>query len=313
MLDASKALDAANATGDAQQIRAAMAALEAALRGQAQERAEADAKEKSKPNQAPAPAGEASAAIETEAESALDAEAGAEAPVQESAAPAPKPVARPVVAVRGDDRPGMRKEAPAPLGRGGRPGDRRDARPGRDAGRPDARGPRDDMRGGRFGDRPAYEDRGPRLGDAAFRAQRDAMEHAQQALKKLAAQAHGEALTQLLTAWEKRDAALLPSAQEIGGRVTPAVRGAWTQALGKAPAGDASQALLRLEIAAEAPTPAEHLSARRMLQLQLLTRRNDPAPTETWGQDTATVLASASDAASARRLQNVLKALLRKQ
>ena len=54
------------------------------------------------------------------------------------------------------------------------------------------------------------------------------------------------------------------------------------------------------------------LSDRRMLQLQLLTRRNDPAPAETWGQDAARVLGSASDAASARRLQNVLKALLRK-
>ena len=74
------------------------------------------------------------------------------------------------------------------------------------------------------------------------------MEHAQLALKKLAAQAHGEALTQL----------------------------------------------------------------RRMLQLQLLTRRNDPAPAQTWGQDAARVLASASDAANARRLQNALKTLLRK-
>ncbi len=36
VLDASKALEAANATGDAQKIKAAMAALEAALRGQAQ-------------------------------------------------------------------------------------------------------------------------------------------------------------------------------------------------------------------------------------------------------------------------------------
>ena len=48
------------------------------------------------------------------------------------------------------------------------------------------------------------------------------------------------------------------------------------------------------------------------LQLQLLTRRNDPAPDQTWGADAAQVLASASDAAGARRLQNVLKALLRK-
>ena len=36
VLEASKALEAANATGDAQKIKAAMAALEAALRGQAQ-------------------------------------------------------------------------------------------------------------------------------------------------------------------------------------------------------------------------------------------------------------------------------------
>ena len=315
VLDAAKALDAANATGDAQQIRAAMAALEAALRGQAQERAEAEAAAKNQSNQAVAPVDSAQAATESGADSAASAtESGQDAPAQDQPAAAPKPTARPVVAVRGDDRPGMKKEAPAAPGRPGKPGDRRDARPGRDAGRPDARGPRDDARsGGRFGDRPAYEDRGPRLGDAAFRAQREAMEHAQQALKKLAAQAHGEALTHLLTAWEKRDAALLPSAQELGGRVTPAVRTAWTQALGKAPSGDIAQALLRLEIAAEVPTPADELSARRMLQLQLLTRRNDPAPAQTWGQDTATVLAGASDAASARRLQNALKALLRKQ
>lgn len=322
VLDAAKALDVANASGEAQQIRSAMAALEAALRGQAQERAQAAA-ENIKSNQPQTQADKAPPAIENEVNEGAQGEGAApdvamgdaaEVAAVPAPAAAPKPPARPVVAVRGDDRPGMKKDAPAPMGRGGRPGERRDARPGRDMGRPDARGPRDDARGGgRFGDRPTYEDRGPRLGDAAFRAQREAMEHAQLALKKLAAQAHGEALTQLLTAWEKRDAALLPSAQELGGRVTPAVRSAWMQALGKPPAGDAAQALLRLEMASDTPTPAEHLSARRMLQLQLLTRRNDPAPTETWGQDTAAVLAGASDAASARRLQNALKALLRKQ
>ena len=306
VLDAAKALEAANAGGDAQQIRAAMLALEAALRGQAQ--AAAAAQESAGSEQvAPAavPAAEPAEAAEAVEGDAVD------GPVPP---PAPRPAARPVVAVRGDDRPGMKKDAPAAPGRTGRPGERRDARPGRDAGRPDARGPRDDMRGsGRFGDsRPMPQDRGPRLGDAAFRAQREALEHAQLALKKLAAQAHGEALTQLLSAWEKRDASLVPSAQELGGRVSPAVRSAWTQALAGAPAGDANQALLRLEMAAEVPTPAEQLSERRMLQLQLLTRRNDPAPAETWGQDTARVLASASDAASGRRLQNALKALLRK-
>jgi hypothetical protein len=138
------------------------------------------------------------------------------------------------------------------------------------------------------------------------------MEHAQLALKKLAAQAHGEALTQLMSAWEKRDPSQVPGTQELGSGVTPAVRAAWTQALSSPPGADASEALLRLEMAADAPTPAEHISARRMLQLQLLTRRNDPAPTQTWGQDAARVLASASNAGNARRLQNALKILLRK-
>ncbi|ART48858.1 DUF349 domain-containing protein [Acidovorax carolinensis] len=313
VLEASKALEAANATGDAQQIRSAMQALEAALHGQAQAaQAVASAQKDATQNQLEAPVPSAQEATENVAsEAAIGGAEEAPAPVPV----APKPPARPVVAVRGDDRPGMKKDVPAAPGRGGRPGERRDGRGDRDA----SRGPRADShfgvrndRGGRSGDRPAYEDRGPRLGDTAFRAQRDAMEHAQLALKKLAAQAHGEALTQLLTAWEKRDAALLPGTQELGGRVTAAVRGAWSQALSAPAAGDAAEALLRLEMAAEVPTPAEHIAARRMLQLQLLTRRNDPAPAQTWGQDTARVLASASDAASARRLQNVLKTLLRK-
>jgi hypothetical protein len=131
-------------------------------------------------------------------------------------------------------------------------------------------------------------------------------------LKKLAAQAHGEALTQLMTAWEQRAADQVPSQQELGKAVAPAARSSWVQALGAAPSGDASEALLRLELAAEAPTPAEHLSARRALQLQLLTRRNDPSPAQTWGQDAARVLASAYEAGAARRLQGVLKTLLRR-
>jgi hypothetical protein len=69
--------------------------------------------------------------------------------------------------------------------------------------------------------------------------------------------------------------------------------------------------MLRLEMASETPTPAEHLSARRMLQLQLLTKRNDPAPVQTWGQDAAAVLAGPFEPSQARRLQNVLKVLLK--
>jgi len=305
VLEAAKALEAANASGDAQRIRAAMAQLEAATRAQPAPGSE------EKP--AAAPADGAPAAIEIEAtEAPTDAP---DAPAEGAApAPAPKP-AKPLVAMRGDDRPGARKAEPAPAGR---PGERRPA--GRDgragdrregaAGRAGERGARrfDDARGPRRSD----EARGPRLGDAAFRAQRDAVEQAQAQLRKLAAQAHGEALTQLLGAWQARQPDQVPGVQELGRGVTPALRNAWTQAIGGGAGAPAAEALLRLEMAAEVPTPAEHLQARRALQLQLLTRRNDPSPAQTWGQDTAAVLAGPHDDATARRLQTALKGLLRK-
>ena len=336
VLDASKALEAANASGEAQKIRTSMAALEAALRGQAQAAeavARADQAAKNPVNEAGGapPAGDDAAVSSSVAqdqnddltgasvlEGAVETRSGDDAPSpaepEAAAAPAPtvapKPLAKPVVAMRGDDRPGMKKSEPMAPGRGSKFGDRKGAPAGGRFGeRRDDRGPRPE---GRFGDRPAFEERGPRLGDVAFRAQREAMEHAQSALKKLAAQAHGEALTQLMTAWEQRSGEQVPSLQDLGKSVSAPVRAGWVQAVGKSSAGDASEALMRLEIAAETPTPAEHLSARRLLQLQLLTRRNDPAPDQTWGQDTAKVLATGYDTAVARRLQNVLKALFRR-
>ncbi|MPM50236.1 hypothetical protein SDC9_96972 [bioreactor metagenome] len=263
------------------------------------------------------------AASEAAPEGAAEAAEGSEeeAKPAEAAAPAAKP-ARPVVAVRGDDRPGANKAATsaAPGGRPGRPGDRndrggrgdRDGRGGDRGDRGDGRFSRDG-RGDRDGRGRGFDaPRAPRLGDSAFRAQRDAMDHAQNALRKLAAQAHGETLTRLLSAWEGRDAEKLPSAQELG-RVQPAVRSTWAQALGSAAKSNVdTNALLRLEIAADVPTPADQLTARRAYQLQLLTRRNDPSPQETWGKDVASVLASACDEATARRLQNALKVLLKK-
>jgi ATP-dependent RNA helicase SUPV3L1/SUV3 len=226
VLEASKNLDAANAAGDVAKIRAAMTALEAALRGQAAQAqgaaqpaaakaaspdAEAVVSETSSAVEAgdarPADASgaEADGAEKTESEGGVDGVEGVEG-VEGSASPAapsaavsaPKP-AKPVVAVRGDDRPGQKKTE-APLGRDARPGARpgdRNARPGSDRGpRPEGRGQRDE--------RGLREDRGPRLGDAAFRAQREAMERAEMSLRKLAAQAHGETLTRLLTAWQDR-------------------------------------------------------------------------------------------------------------
>jgi len=313
VLDASNAVDAASASGDAQQIRAAMAELEAALRGQAAAVAAAPA-----PQAAPAVVAPDTAAAAAPEASASDAPADAapadeasETPAAEAAAPA-KPVAPPkkIVAVRGDDRPGMKKAEPA--GRDDRRGP--PGRDSRDGGR-GGFGARNEGRDGRGGERFEREPRGPalpRLGDAAFRAQRNAIEHAEAALRKLAAQAHGEVLTQLMTAWEQRDAAQLPAAQALGPRVNAGTRSVWTQSLSAAAGAVPAEALLRLEMAAEVPTPAEQLDARRMLQLQLLTRRHDAPPVETWPQDVGRVLAGPFEASAARRLQNTLKVLLKK-
>ena len=339
VLDASKALDSANASGDAAKIRAAMNALDAALRGQAlqaqaaqavqslvststssaaalvppQALAEAQGDETSAPADAtaevPADEQDSDAATAQAPQAAPD----SDSVLHEEPAPpvvAPKP-AKPVVAVRGDDRPGQ-KRPEAPAGRDGR----RDGRPGERGARPGGdRGPG----AGRFGDRGAErggdraprEDRGPRLGDAAFRAQREAMERAEMSLRKLAAQAHGETLGRVMTAWQARQVEDLPTVQELGKGINAATRQAWAQAVSAEPKTSGATALLRLEMAADVPTPADHLSDRRALQLQLLTQRNQPGPNETWALDVAQVLSGPHDESTARRLQNVLKNLLR--
>jgi len=286
VLNAARTLEQACDSQDASQIQAAMAVLRQL--GQAGARPEVAAAEPPTPAE-----GEAVA---------VDTAAGVSAPVQPVAAAG---VPRKLVAVRGDDRPGQIKPPPARAAvRDGRarsdgPGaPRRDSREGRE--------PRDT----RF----SAEARGPRLGDAAFRAQRQAIEHAELVLKKLATLAQGEAVSGVLQAWQQRDAALLPPVQTLGGRAAAAARPTWVQALSVPahPAVTAGESLLRLEMAAELPTPAEHLEARRALQLQLLTRRNDPAPKDTWVRDTAAVLATPHEVAQARRLQAALKVLLRR-
>ncbi|MFM7330241.1 MAG: DUF349 domain-containing protein [Brachymonas sp.] len=349
VLDATKLLDAAIASGDAKAIRSAMDALDGASRGRVVAAptaptapavvAEADPAANSEPNQPSAGMESAQSATESVAPSEASAaepaaktaaEAGAEPPAEPTAQAAPaKAPPKPVVARRGDDRPG------AKLGSTAKPeqsrfgdkkfgdkkfgdkkfgdkkfGDRDNRGPregGRDAPRMGGRdGARDDRR-----DNPRFEERGPRLSNTAFYAMRDTMDKAQLALKKLASQAHGESVVALLSAWQERNAESLPSAQQLSRALSPAVRTQWAQSLAQPPAGDAAQSLLRLEMAAEVPTPAEQLDARRAMQLQLLTKRGAATPKDTWQQDTATVLASGHDEASARRLQNALKALLR--
>ena len=320
VLDAAKALDSATAKGDASAIRAAMQMLEQIARGEAVAPVAAPAHAAAEPAAEVTPDASAEAAssdpahspddasVEENAEHTADHSAEAAEPVAEVAPVKPKAAPRPVVAVRGDDRPGQKRTEAAPAGRGrdGKPGGKfgdkpgfgRDAKPGRD--------------GGRDSGRESFAPRGPRLGDAAFRAQRFALESAQDALRRLAAQAHGEVLTQLMHAWEKRDAAQLPAAQAIGNKLSPAQRTQWSQALSAQPQGEAVTPLLRLEVAADLPTPAAQMDARRALQLQMLTRRNDPSPQMTWAADAAQVLGGAYDEAAARRLQAALKVLLKR-
>ena len=306
VMEASKAVESAVAKGDASAIRAAMQNLEKVSRGEL-------------PTAEPSPmslqetqsglATETPTETPTEAAPEITPEVATDLPL-ESVAPTPthKAAPRPVVAVRGDDRPGQKRtELPSQGSRG------RDGKPG-------GKGAIGGKAGGKFGDKPGggwrdREDsapRGPRLGEAAFRAQRFAIDNAQDALRRLAAQAHGEVLTQLLHAWEKRDPEQMPAAQAIGNKLNAAQRTQWTQALGKAPAADATQALLRMEMAADLPTPAAHMDARRALQLHLLTRRNDPSPQMTWAADAAQVLSSGYDEANGRRLQSALKVLLKR-
>ena len=360
VIDAAKALQAANAGGDTQLIRSAIAALEAALQGQAQAQAQVTAAGAQEAQvqavadsvaQAGAASVEAATAASNEGAAAEDTgpQPGAEAAPADASAdalpatppadavvaevPASKPAPKPLVAMRGDDRPGMKRDAPAAdAGRPGKWGDRKDAargprdarggvdsRPRADArgeGRGESRGEgrgfgSAQARGERFDARPAA----PRLGDAAFRAQREALESAQMALRKLAAQAHGESLTQLMDAWKNRDSAAVPSLQDLGNQVNAATRNAWAAALSGNLAPHRTtpaEALLRLEIAAEIPTPADHLDARRAMQLQLLTRRNDPTPAQTWGHDVAIALSAPHAEGDARRLQNCLKSLLKR-
>ncbi len=278
VLAAATELDKAIAQADAALIRQALAHMQAVSAGQA-----------------------ATVAIAT-TEATADV-----TPEPDAVAVPPKPVVvKKVVAVRGDDRPGQKKTEPMPAGRFGEKAGAR--RPERDAG--NRRGP-DTARGGQR-DKPEFEARGPRLGDAAFRAQRQALEQADMALRKLAMQAHGETLVHLLGAWQQRQPDQLPPAKELGPRLNAQQRLDWAKALQAPAQGAADQALLRLEIAAEVATPAAFMDARRMLQLQLLTKRNDAGPAQTWAQDLAQVLASSYEEASAQRVQAVLKVLLKK-
>ena len=267
VIEAAKALDAACKTNDAGAIRMATQALQNATRG----------------------------AQETVAPSDAAASDSNQAPASTSAPEAPM---RKLVAVRGDDRPGMKKTEPAvaslPRGpRHGAAGRQAPATRNKTATEPNTRG--------------------PRLGESAFRAMRQAQDLAEQTLRKLSAQAQGEVLVQLLQAWKDRQPDQLPAAKQLGAKVNAVQRQAWVNALSHPAVGPESgeQVILRLEIAADVPSPAQHLSERRLLQLTLLTQRKEASPSETWVADLAQIFGWAYTAETAHRLQNALTKFLR--
>lgn len=318
VLEASKALEEATASGHVTAIQTTMQALQAALRGQAPAApvpSEAPAPTPVPPTPAPTSDAPQTSQASSEAESTPQPQADSTTPMAEtselSAAPeaaapaadapapeakvAPTPAPKPVIAVRGDDRTPSKAPETAQFGKKGTfAAQSGRGFPAREARKPDPQ-------------------RLPRLSDEAFHVQRRAMEQAEIALKKLQMQAHGEALTHLLSAWETRDVDTLPSVSSLGKAVNSALRSQWLQALRQTAASveAASTALLRLELASGAPTPAEFLGDRRAFQLQLLTQRNAPSPQQTWGLDVATVLGASYDAVSAKRLQAALKTLLK--
>jgi hypothetical protein len=317
--EASKVVKAAIDSADAQAIRTATDALNQLLQNGGRVTPVAPTV-----SVAPVTAPEATAETLTETTPAIVAtEVTESAEVAASEEPVAKPVAapKPVIARRGDDRPQAKISTPTtPVATdrfANRKGNERNDRGDRSNDRNDRNGPRSAGAGAGVNREPRFAPREPinrpRLSDAAFRAQKQAFDAADMALRQLAMQAHGEVLTQVITAWEKRDANTLPATQALGSKVNASSRQAWVKAISQAPSLDAKNNLLRLEIATESPTPAALINERRALQLQMLTKRNEAAPIETWSQDVAAVMASDYNEENAKRLQNVLKVLLRQR
>ncbi|THT97834.1 DUF349 domain-containing protein [Lampropedia puyangensis] len=319
VLSAAQAVEEAIAAGHAQAIRDAMDALQVAVRtapaAPSTDAAVAEPVAQASVQTANTEEAETSESVQN-AESETDSSAvpdttgtASEVPAAEVAPAAPSVAPKVVIAVRGDDRPGASGSAKTAATRESNT---------RDGRRPSARDGRDDRRNGHDSrqqrdraERPALA---PRLGDRAFRAQRNAMDNAQAALRKLSAQAHGEAVTQLLDAWKSRSADALPAQAQISKRVSGPQWNNWKTAIGQPAASNdkAAEAVLRLEMAAEVPTPADFMGDRRTLQLQLLTQKNAASPSETWVNDLQTVLATPADDTTGKRLQSALKVLLKR-
>lgn len=302
VLKAAKKLQEVSQAGDAQKIQSALQHLQQVSRqDSAPAPMAATARLDDKPQEQSTSAAELTAAENAtpdQAESVTENKQEAAATDTEQAAASHSAEAsRPLLAVRGDDRP----DVAAPT----------DKKPRRDRGS----GTATRKTGRNRSDMDRRSPRPVRLSAQAQRAQRQAMETARASMRQLAAQAYGQAATQLLQAWQMQDVQQMPSVETLGKSVSASVRQAWADAmtLASQSAQTADQALLRLELAADVPPSADQLDAHRALKLQLLTQRHEPQPEQTWREDIACVLGGPYDANKARRMQKILRILLGKR
>jgi hypothetical protein len=245
-----------------------------------------------------------------------------------AAAPAepPRPAPKRVIAMRGDDRPGMKKAEPAAAGRGGKFGDRKDSprgpgRPGDNKFEPrrDDRGPGDPARASAgAGRRAGWPIRQPaalrRPGPASgryriSRAARGAGTCRGRACASWLPRRMARRSPTCLAAWQHRKADRGAQPTGAGRAVSAAVRGCLDPGHRRRAQGTMrAEALLRLEMAAELPTPAEHLNARRALAAQIADASQRPGARADLGPGCRRRAGqSVRRNGQARRVQNVLE------
>lgn len=301
VMEAARALEAAIASKDMAAIRGAREHLESARRASANDTSATLVKaaaqtERSNVDVQP----DLQAVPGSGGDTAVESTVSTDEPTRQ----APKPV----IARRGDDRPGAQVATASAPPRQRPASDRSTRREGESSGRDGSvRGFQ--PRGNRFDNERTRGD-GPRLGDAAFRAQRDALAKADHAMRHLAESSRLASFDQLLQAWASGDADAMPAATTLGKRMGTKDWQAWRLAVGQGGQSEQTDSLLRLEIAADVPSPANELSQRRMLQLGILTNKRDAPPQQTWAADVAKVLAGKHRADHAARLRQVLAKLL---
>ncbi|MDI9336249.1 MAG: hypothetical protein QM520_04385 [Gammaproteobacteria bacterium] len=139
-----------------------------------------------------------------------------------------------------------------------------------------------------------------------------ALVEAKKTLKELKQRVYGDLVQQIVDAWEQRNVELLPSLRDLGKQVNATMRSKWLDALSKvAHTEELGAWLLRLEVAADVPSPAEFVTQRRLLMLSNLSSKNKSPPSLTWAEDLAQVFLGTFNQRAGQRMVKILPALLK--